>query len=947
MQGSKLGFYRSLMHQMLSYDRNLLSAFTRDTQFRSSDAPRDWTESELEPKLVEYAVQLAKKNTLCVYVDALDEAEARSAMDILTFLRDLCPRESPSLRVCLSCRPWPDIIADAHWDYRIIVEEQNADDIDTYLELRFKDYMGDPDNVDLKVVKQAIAARAKGVFQWAVLVTNRVIPFRGLGKIHMLEMIEKTPEELSKVYQRMLDEFTKSASRLLRSQALRILRCITFAARPLSLVELRYAVSLDAEAEDVHLKSIRECESSAHWCASDSDMLVRVLQVSSGLVRTVLTRGKVGTLQFDHESVRDYMESQGVAFLESDGRNEPQVDLPGRAHRRLVVSCLRYIEAADQDSGQSSAFDDSINRIRRLPFAMYAINHCEQHMQAAEAHGASLSKLIRFTEWPSNRILATLRNLKLNVSDYPHDILDQTRNTLQHCAAQWGLYSLMEAIIPLCNERSLLSGLYITLRDTWKASEERSDPRFDKDSINVDDCLLRSPLSLSAERGHLKIVELLISAKQVVVGSTCCKGITELQYAARSGHQAIVELLLATRQFSSMQKNEALCSAAAAGHEPVVKLLMTTGKVKTSEDSLQAAARGNHWHIVKLFLDAGETRYGDQMEYYAARARQWDLLNLVLDKRRKGNLASNVLMGAAEGGDPEIVRLLIDRGARLDPRALRAAAKGGHQEAVELLLKANADINYRPPGYLATNPLQEAAKRGHVEVVQKLLAWGADVEAVSVDQKSALHLAAERGHLEVLSLLLAANVYVNRPCDFMSELNRGTALHAAVRHGHLEIVDALIAKGAVMDLENTSHKHALHLATEIGRLDIIKSLVRARSDLNAGDHFGETAMHYAARLGRLDVMETLVLAGADVCKQSYRGQTSLHVAQEARQKHQIYDQQHCAAVIEYLEMHERACARCLSGTRSIRDYMQSGRGYEMNESGVVHDQFELIDRLTG
>ena len=125
--------------------------------------------------------------------------------------------------------------------------------------------MNDANSTDLTEIEYEIATRASGVFQWAVLVTTQVISdlmseHEDFGKEYVLAAIRKIPEELNDIYQSMFDHLGKPENQKDRVLALQILRWITFAARPLSLLELRYAVTFDLDNSDGSFQNISDCE---------------------------------------------------------------------------------------------------------------------------------------------------------------------------------------------------------------------------------------------------------------------------------------------------------------------------------------------------------------------------------------------------------------------------------------------------------------------------------------------------------------------------------------------------------------------------------------------------------------------------------------------------------------------------------------------------------------
>ena len=186
-------------------------------------------------------------------------------MELMRYLRNLCPSISPQLRVCVSCRPWPGVISDSQKDYDIPIESENENDIWICVHSLLQGYMNDANSTDLTEIEYEIATRASGVFQWAVLVTTQVISdlmseHEDFGKEYVLAAIRKIPEELNDIYQSMFDHLGKPENQKDRVLALQILRWITFAARPLSLLELRYAVTFDLDNSDGSFQNISDCE---------------------------------------------------------------------------------------------------------------------------------------------------------------------------------------------------------------------------------------------------------------------------------------------------------------------------------------------------------------------------------------------------------------------------------------------------------------------------------------------------------------------------------------------------------------------------------------------------------------------------------------------------------------------------------------------------------------
>ena len=155
---------------------------------------------------------------------------------------------------------------------------------------------------------------------------------------------------------------------------------------------------------------------------------------------------------------------------------------------------------------------------------------------------------------------------------------------------------------------------------------------------------------------------------------------------------------------------------------------------------------------------------------------------------------------AAERGDGQTVRTLLDQGAQVneegDPgdkwlhaTALHWAAARGHLQVMELLLDRGADVNFRVVHN--QTPLHWASGAGQLKAVQLLLDRGADVNAKNAYGDTALHEAAKGGHQQVARLLLERGAMAG-------DTNRDGEPPAAVAKdaGHLALAQILEQAGA-------------------------------------------------------------------------------------------------------------------------------------------------------
>ena len=144
------------------------------------------------------------------------------------------------------------------------------------------------------------------------------------------------------------------------------------------------------------------------------------------------------------------------------------------------------------------------------------------------------------------------------------------------------------------------------------------------------------------------------------------------------------------------------------------------------------------------------------------------------------------LMWAAAQGHPEVVRLLLAAGARVDDRSLvypQVVSSSGNADR-------SGVFEVMQGGY---TPLLFAARRGDAASARLLVAAGADVDAAAASGTSPLVVAAHSGHGALAAFLLSAGA------DPGAADAGYAALHAAVLRGDAPLVRTLLARGADPD----------------------------------------------------------------------------------------------------------------------------------------------------
>jgi hypothetical protein len=188
-----------------------------------------------------------------------------------------------------------------------------------------------------------------------------------------------------------------------------------------------------------------------------------------------------------------------------------------------------------------------------------------------------------------------------------------------------------------------------------------------------------SALHIASRLGYDDVAKVLLDLCKVNLQDE--DGYTPLHHAAEKGHIKVVQLLLDKSgpqiNIRSNSQSTPLCLAASKGHETVVKLLIDRGANLEAENEvgrtpLLWAAEKGHEAVVKLLIDRGA--------------------NLEV----KDGFGRTPLLWAAEKGHEAVVKLLIDRGANLEVKdgfgrtPLSQAVDYGHEAVVKLLVDRGA-----------------------------------------------------------------------------------------------------------------------------------------------------------------------------------------------------------------------------------------------------------------
>ncbi|GKT51105.1 uncharacterized protein ColSpa_11286 [Colletotrichum spaethianum] len=319
---------------------------------------------ELLRTIFRKAIRKLGQRQLTCFIDALDECREIEVWEMLKFFEDLGHRHYPYV--------------DIRHGQKLILEDQIGHGKDMADYVRSELQAGSGPKSDQVIAE--VLRKASGVFMWVVLVVDILNTEYRKGRLFAVEKrLGDIPSELSKLFQDILTRDQQNMDDLLLC-----IQWLLYSQRPLTREEYYFALASGLEPDTL-----------GEWDPNDItyEFMDRLIVSSSkGLAET--TRSDDKTVQFIHESVRDFL-------LKDNGLRElwPEMgdDFEGQSHDRLKNCCYVYSTEVNisaylpenefllkTSKTGAAEFRDTV--AERFPFLEYATCHIIFHADAAAIH---------------------------------------------------------------------------------------------------------------------------------------------------------------------------------------------------------------------------------------------------------------------------------------------------------------------------------------------------------------------------------------------------------------------------------------------------------------------------------------------------------------------------------------------------------------------------------
>ena len=294
LEKTSVGMYRSILYQLLTRLPHLQSVLVLCPPKMSDEGIPLWDMETLKTVFRNALEQLGEESLICV-IDALDECPEDQVRDMIFFFERLGDLSTSSnIRTFFSSRHYPNITIQHSIVLMLDDHSGHVGDIVKYVNSKLR-IPGQPNLTD--DLRAEIHNRSSGIFLWVILVIEILKKHIDRGRVHQLKKrLENMPSGLDDLFNDILSRDTENMQDLILC-----LQWLCFAHQPLNPEQFYHAVL--AGSEPGFPSSADPEQINQH------NVYNFILDSSKGLAE--ITKTKAPTVQFIHESVREYLLNAG------------------------------------------------------------------------------------------------------------------------------------------------------------------------------------------------------------------------------------------------------------------------------------------------------------------------------------------------------------------------------------------------------------------------------------------------------------------------------------------------------------------------------------------------------------------------------------------------------------------------------------------------------------
>ncbi|KAF5589832.1 nacht and ankyrin domain protein [Fusarium subglutinans] len=537
LEKSIVGMYRSLLWELLSKVSGLQKVLDDADLIPLSHYGQPMWSAEVLRSLLSLAIASLGRQRLVCFVDALDE----------------CNRKDVRNHPFIDIGNGQELILEHH--------PGHEHDLEAYIHSKLKVKKHREAEVD--ELRNDIRVKSNGVFLWVKLVVQMLNEDFGYADSLAIQRktLEEIPPELSDLIRDILRRDNKRPENLLLS-----IEWILFSKRPLKWEELYFALISGLHPDTLSGWNRRK--------TTIQDMKQFILSSSKGLAE--ITKPNAQTVQFIHESVRDFLlKDDGLGHLRRDLQMETE-DPQCSAHDRLKRCCHTYIQldisrhvilvTPVSDLKQDAALDLQNTVLDKFPFMDFDVKAwivldsilrdviffpgTGWNKRPFYTSNASLMYILAKNDFTS--LMGTAFRLGFASNIHREHLENPLFAALANGHRGAVKELLQQEMSPSQAEEisaQLVYGKYFSRGDLPLATILLASKEIIPVLSGSDE---RTPLSLAAENGHESIVRQLLAIETVQLDPKDYMGRTPLSLAAIEGHERLLWFYAVARRLDEI-----------------------------------------------------------------------------------------------------------------------------------------------------------------------------------------------------------------------------------------------------------------------------------------------------------------------------------------------------------------------------------------------------------